>query len=56
MEVAEGSGLVMYYAELLVGGLYLAQVQHPHVHVLRAEVRTDTDNPETKDAGSGIYS
>ena len=55
MKSTESIHLVVDYAELAVGVIHAAKVQHPHIDELGL-TPTHTDNPETKQVGSGIDS
>ena len=56
VEVAQRPDLLADDLELVVGRSHPAQVHHTHIHIVRPAGGVDTDNPETEDIGSGIYS
>ena len=56
VQFAQGTDLGMDALKLVVGIRYLPEVQHAHIDVRRTPLLIYTDNPETKQIGSGIYS
>ena len=53
---AEFAYELVYFLKFEIGVALLAQVQHPGIHKLRMFLFIYTDDPETKNIGSGINS
>ena len=56
VELAKSVHLSGNDVEFLIGRVGLSQIEAAHIHVVGLTPVIDTDNPETKNIGSGIYS
>ena len=56
VELAKGVHLGGNDVEFFVCGVGLSQIEATHIYIVGFALGIDTDNPETEDVGSGIYS
>lgn len=56
IQFAQGVHLLEYDIQLIVCRINFPEVEHAHIYEARLARLINTDNPETKDIGSGIDS